>query len=119
MIERLGNAVGGLHHEHGDEEHEISWFSLKPKVDVFSWFGLKTGGYSLVVWPQNHSLGFPDLGLKIGSYGLVIWLTKSSWQFLGLGLKTKWAMVFQLRDKTDRRMKTARDTHQDLASCFA
>jgi hypothetical protein len=73
----------------------------------------------LVVWPQNHSLGFPDLGLKIGSYGLVIWLTKSSWQFLGLGLKTKWAMVFQLRDKTDRRMKTARDTHQDLASCFA
>jgi hypothetical protein len=46
MIERLGNAVGGLHHEHGDEEHGISWFSLKPKVDVFSWFGLKTGGYS-------------------------------------------------------------------------
>jgi hypothetical protein len=27
----------------------------------------------LVVWPQNHSLGFPGLGLKTGSYGLVIW----------------------------------------------
>jgi hypothetical protein len=26
----------------------------------------------LVVWPQNHSLGFPHLGLKTGSCGMVI-----------------------------------------------
>jgi hypothetical protein len=28
-----------------------------------------------VVWPQNHSLGFPELGLKTGSRSLVIWPT--------------------------------------------
>jgi hypothetical protein len=31
----------------------------------------------LVVWTENHSLGFPDLGLETSSYGLVIWPTKS------------------------------------------
>jgi hypothetical protein len=30
----------------------------------------------LVVWPQNHSLGFSRLGLKTDSSGLVIWPTK-------------------------------------------
>jgi hypothetical protein len=72
-----------------------------------------------VVWPQNHSLGFPGLGLKTGSCGLVIWPTKSPRRFLGLGLKTKWEEVCRLRLKTDGRMKTARDTRRDLAACFA
>jgi hypothetical protein len=57
---------------------QISWLSLKTKVDGLS-----------VVWPQNHSdgflvepqnqggRGFPGLGLKTGSYGLVIWVSKS------------------------------------------
>jgi hypothetical protein len=47
----------------------------------------------LVVWPQNHLLGFPDLGLKTGSYGLAICYTKSSQLLLGLGFKTKWEKV--------------------------
>jgi hypothetical protein len=43
----------------------------------------------LVVWPQNHSLGFPDLGLKTDSCGLVIYSTKSLRWFLDLVLKIK------------------------------
>jgi hypothetical protein len=78
----------------------ISWLSLKTKVDDFSSFGLKTGGF-----------GFPGLVRKIGSYGLVIWASKSPRWFLGLALKTKRATVCRLRHKTDRRMKMARDTH--------
>jgi hypothetical protein len=61
-----------------------------------------------MIWPQNHSLGFPDLDLKTGGYGLVIWPTKSPRWFLGLGLKTKWAMVCRLHHKTNGRMKMCR-----------
>jgi hypothetical protein len=72
-----------------------------------------------MVWPENHSLGFPGLGLKTSSCSLVIWPTKSLRQFLGLGLKTKWAVICQLRHKTDGRIKMERGTHRDLAACFA
>jgi hypothetical protein len=72
----------------------------------------------LVIWPQNQSLDFPDLGLKIGNFGLLIWPTKLSRQFLSLGLKTKWAMVYRLSHKTDRRMKIAQGTRRDLVACF-
>jgi hypothetical protein len=72
----------------------------------------------LVVWPQNLSLRFPGLGLKTGSCGLEIWFTKSPRWFLGLGFKTKWEEVCRLRHKTNGRMKTARDTRRDLATCF-
>jgi hypothetical protein len=74
----------------------------------------------LMIWPQNHSLGFPSLGLKTGSYGLVIWPTKSPRWFLGLCLKTKWATVtiYRFCHKTDGRMKIALDIHQDLAAYF-
>jgi hypothetical protein len=94
---------------HEETRTWVSWFSLKTKVNGLSRFGLKTGGYGFVVWPQNHSLGFPGLCLKTGSYGLVIWPTKSPQQFLILHLKTKWDMVCRLRLKTDGRMKTAWD----------
>jgi hypothetical protein len=55
----------------------ISWFNLKTKVDGFSQFGLKTGGYcscglaskplTQVSWfePQNWQLRFSDLTHKI------------------------------------------------------
>jgi hypothetical protein len=55
----------------------VSWFSLKTKVDGFSWFGLKTGGYgssslpskplTRVSWfvSQNWQLRFGDLAHKI------------------------------------------------------
>jgi hypothetical protein len=79
----------------------VSLLSLKTKVDGLSvvwpqnhWdgffrFGLKTGGDSFLVEPQNQGGGgFPSLGLKIVSYNLVIWSLKSPRGFLGLGLKT-------------------------------
>jgi hypothetical protein len=87
-------------------EARVSWFGLKTKVDCL-----------LVVWPQKHLDGFPGLSLKIGSYGLMI--SKSPWWFLGLGIKTMRATICRSRHKTDRRMKTVRGTHRDLAACFS
>jgi hypothetical protein len=86
----------------------FSRFGLKTGDDGFFWFGFKTGGD-----------GFPSSDLKTGSYGLVIWASQSPRWFLGLGLKTKRAMVYRLRHKTDGRMKTAQGTYRDLAACFA
>jgi hypothetical protein len=72
-----------------------------------------------LVEPQNQGGGgFPGLGLKTGSSGLVIWVSKSPRRFLGLGLKTKWALVYWLRYKTNGG-RSAQDTCQDLAACFA
>jgi hypothetical protein len=72
-----------------------------------------------LVEPQNQGGGgFPGLGLKTGSSGLMIWASKSPRRFLGFGLKTKWASVCRLRHKTDGG-RSARDTHRDLAACFA
>jgi hypothetical protein len=61
----------------------------------FLWFG-----------PQNQHPWFSDLGHKITA------------TVLGFGLKTKWVVVCRLCHKTDGRMKTVQDTHQDLAACF-
>jgi hypothetical protein len=59
-----------------------------------------------LVEPQNQGGGgFPGLGLKTCSYELVIWASKSPRRFLSLELKTKWAMVYRLRLKTDGRMR--------------
>jgi hypothetical protein len=71
MIERLGDAVCGLHRAEGDEER---WFldlasksrltfslSLASKLVAMVSPGLASKHVAtvLVVWPQNHSLGFP------------------------------------------------------------
>jgi hypothetical protein len=69
---------------------QVFWFDIKTKVDGFSRFGLKTGGF-----------GFFGLALKTDIYGLVIGVSKSPRQFLSLGFKTKWAMICQLHHKTD------------------
>jgi hypothetical protein len=84
----------------------VSWFSLKTKVNSFSRFGLKIGGYSscgLALKPLTRVSRFWS---QTGSCGLVIWPMKSPRRFLGLGLKTKWAMVCQVRYKIDGRMET-------------
>jgi hypothetical protein len=58
-----------------------------------------------LVDPQNQGGGgFSSFGLKTGISGLVIWSSKSPRQFLCLGLKTKWALVYHLRHKTDGRV---------------
>jgi hypothetical protein len=72
-----------------------------------------------LVEPQNQGGGgFSGLGLKTGSFSLVIWTSKSSRQFLDLGLKTKQVLVCRLCHKTDGG-RSAWDTCQDLATCFA
>jgi hypothetical protein len=72
-----------------------------------------------LVEPQNQGGGgFPCLGLKTSSFSLVIGASKSPRRFLGLGLKTKLVSVCRLRHKTNGG-RTERDTHRDLAACFA
>jgi hypothetical protein len=87
-------------------------------MDCFLQFGLKTGGDSFLVEPQNQGGGgFPGLALKTGSYDLVIWVSKSPRRFLDLSLKTKQATVYRLRHKSDGRVMVW-DTRRDLAACF-
>jgi hypothetical protein len=65
---------------------------------------------SFLVEHQNQGGGgFPGLGLKTGRSGLVICALKSPRRFLGLSLKTKQALVYRLRHKTDGG-RSARDT---------
>jgi hypothetical protein len=79
---------------------------------------MKVDGLS-VVWRQNHWDGFSGLRFKTDSYGLVILASKSPRRFLGWGLKIKKTTIYWFHHKTDGRMKTALDTHRDLAACFA
>jgi hypothetical protein len=106
----------GLHRVQGDEEPEFLGLASKPRSTVSSVLASKLVATVLMVWPQNHSLGFSSLSLKTGNCGLVIWFTKSPLRFLGLGLKIKWVMVYRLRHKTNGRMKMVRDTRRDLVS---
>jgi hypothetical protein len=134
--------VCGLHRAQGDEECRFLDLTIQPWSTVSSdltskyvatvspglasklmatvslGFTSKSVATVHMVWPQNHSLGFPSLGFKTGSCGLVIWPTKSPQQFLSLGLKTKWVMVCRLRHKTDGRMKIVHGTRRDLAALF-
>jgi hypothetical protein len=78
----------------------------------------ETRSVGFLVEPQNHGRRFPGVGLKTGSSGLMIWSSISPRRFSSLCLKTKRAMVCRLCHKTDGRMTTAQDMHQDLAACF-
>jgi hypothetical protein len=63
---------------HGrDEKCGFLGLASKPRSMISSSLASKPVAMVLVVWPQNHSLGFSGLGLKTGSCGLVIWATKS------------------------------------------
>jgi hypothetical protein len=76
-IEKSGDAVCGLHHAQEDEEREFLSLASKPRSTVSPGLASKPVATVLVVWPQNHSLGFLGLGLKTVSFDLMIWLTKS------------------------------------------
>jgi hypothetical protein len=107
-----------------------SGLASKPVVMVFSSLASKLvvtvspgltskPAVGFLVEPQNQGGGgFPGLDLKTDSFGLVIWASKSPRRFLGLGLKTKWSSIYRLHHKTDGGRLT-RDTHRDLAACFA
>jgi hypothetical protein len=90
---RSGDAVCGLHHAQVDQEHEFLGSASKPRLMISPGLASKTVSTILMLWPQNHLLGFLSLGLKTGSCDLVIWPTKSPRRFLGLGFKTKWEEV--------------------------
>jgi hypothetical protein len=99
--------VCGLYRAQGDNERMFLGLASKPRstvslssaskpvATVSPGLASKPVSTILVVWPQNHSLGFSYLGLKTDSSGLVIWPTKSLRRFLSLGLKTKWEEVCQ------------------------
>jgi hypothetical protein len=65
MIERSGDAVCGLHHIQVDEESGFVGSASKPRSTVSPGLASKPVATVLMVWPQNHSLGFPSLGLKM------------------------------------------------------
>jgi hypothetical protein len=54
MIERLGDAMCGLYRAQGDEEHMFLGLASQPRSTVCQWFGLKTIGSGISVWPQNQ-----------------------------------------------------------------
>jgi hypothetical protein len=74
----------------------VSWFSLKTKVDGFSLFGLKTGGYGSCglaskplarvsrFGPQNRQLRYGDLAHKIT--GIVSWFGTQNQVSYGLSI---------------------------------
>jgi hypothetical protein len=78
MIERSGDTMCSRHRAQGDKEHGFLGLASKPILMVSSGLASKLVAMVLVVWSQNHSLGFLSLGLKTGSCGLVVWPTKSS-----------------------------------------
>jgi hypothetical protein len=77
MIERSGDVVCSVHHAQGDEERVFLGSTSKPRSTVSPDLASKSVATVLVVWPQNHSLGFLGLGLKTDSCNLVIWPTIS------------------------------------------
>jgi hypothetical protein len=76
-IERSGDVMCDLHRTQGDEECMFLGLASKPRSMVSLGLALKPVATVLVLWPQNHSLGFPSLGLKTDSCGWVIWPIKS------------------------------------------
>jgi hypothetical protein len=57
-IERSGDTVSGLHRAQGDEECKFLGLASKPRSTVSPGLTSKSVATVLLVWPQNHSLGF-------------------------------------------------------------
>jgi hypothetical protein len=75
-IERSGDVVCGLHHARGDKERRFLGLASKPNSTVSSSLASKLMTTVFMVWPQNHSLWFPDLGLKTTCSGFPVWASK-------------------------------------------
>jgi hypothetical protein len=59
MIEMLGDTVCSLYRAQGDEESRFLSSALKPRSMVSPVLASKPVATVLVVWRQNHSIGFP------------------------------------------------------------
>jgi hypothetical protein len=57
-IERSGEVVYDLHYAQGDEERGFLGLASKPRSMVSPSLASKMVATVLVVWPQNHLLGF-------------------------------------------------------------
>jgi hypothetical protein len=59
MIERSGDTVCSLYRAQGDEESGFLSSASKPRSTVSPDLASKPVATVLVVWRQNHSIGFP------------------------------------------------------------
>jgi hypothetical protein len=78
-IDKSGDVVCGLQRAREDEEHEFlglasksratdfPGLASKPVATISPILASKLVATVFVIWPQNHSLGFPGLGLKTGN----------------------------------------------------
>jgi hypothetical protein len=78
-------------------------FGLKTGGDGFSRFIFKTGGEFIGLASKPSWCRISWFGSQNRSYDLVILVSKSPRWFLGVSIKIKWATVYRLRHKTDRR----------------
>jgi hypothetical protein len=97
-IERSGDAVCGLQHAQGDEEHKFLGLASKPMLTVSP--GLASKPIARVCWfgPQNRQLQFGDLAHKI--------TVPVSW----FGPQNHVGFGWLVAPQNQRRMKTVRDT---------
>jgi hypothetical protein len=66
----LGDTMCSLHHAQGDEKREFLGLASKLRSVVSLSLASKPVAMILVVWPQNHSLGFPIWASKLAA---VVW----------------------------------------------
>jgi hypothetical protein len=64
-IESSGDTMCGRHHAQGDKEHMFLGLVSKPRSTVSPGLASKQVAMVLLVWPQNHSLGFPVWASKL------------------------------------------------------
>jgi hypothetical protein len=67
MIERSSNAIYSLHRAQGDKEHSFLSLASKPRSTISPCLASNPVATVLVIWPQNHSLGF-------------FWIVPQNWQ---------------------------------------
>jgi hypothetical protein len=77
MIKRSSDAVCGLHHARGDEEHQFLGEASKPRSAVYQWFVLKTTGMVSSKLTSKPVATFSWLSLKTKVVaGFPVWASK-------------------------------------------
>jgi hypothetical protein len=86
-IERSGDAICGMHHARGDDEHRCLGLASKPRSMVCQWFVLKIIATVSRFGPQNWWLRFGDLGHKITA--MVSWFGPQNQVVYDLSIASK------------------------------